>query len=223
MILKQKCCFSHNALQAYLQSKLHQFLLEHISIPKLWFHGIQVAGKTLPVVAAFYLCLNQAQAASVTSPATHPAMPARHCWLPAHLCLPNQKIKHPLPHVWSLASGFEEMKIYRDRERIFVSNENQTLLKCQHLHAEKRRNGKTRNKFCRYLWEKVGQAFASCYLAHKYCMVGLGSHWFCVSTGPKGSTMAESSAAHKAHTELGHQASCRELTSGTGFKSFRSS
>lgn len=68
--------------------------------------------------------------------------------------LPNQKIKHPLPHVWGIASGFERMKIYRDREFIFVSNENQTFLKRQHLHAEKRRIGKARNEFCWYLREK---------------------------------------------------------------------
>lgn len=32
---------------------------------------------------------------------------------------------------------------------------------------------------------EVYQAFASCYLAHKYCMAGTGSHCFCVSTGQK--------------------------------------
>lgn len=105
--------------------------------------------------------------------------------------------KHPLPHIWSIACGFEEMKIYGDREHIFVSNENQIFLKCQHLHAGKMRNGKARNKFCWYLWEKVGQTFASCYLAHKYCMAGIGSHCFCVYTGSKVSMISEISPVQK--------------------------
>lgn len=165
-------------------------------------------GKALPAAAVFSLCLKwrqaAAEAASVISPATHPAMPGRHCWLPAQLCLQStgtasskSENKHPLPHVWSIAPGFEEMKIYGGREHIFVSNENQTFLKCWCLHAEKMRNGKARNKFCWYLWEKVGQVFVSCYLAHKYCMAGIGRHCFCVSTGPKGSMMSEFSSAHK--------------------------
>lgn len=73
------------------------------------------------------------------------------------------------------------MKIYRDKYSTFVSNQNQTFLKCQHFHAKKRRNGKIINKFSiGTQGDKVGQAFASCYLACKYCMARIvGIYIFC--------------------------------------------